>query len=169
MYIDINLTSSTPKELKQIHNSGTVSEFYINSFHFSIISLDELINNNHKSIDEHICSNKSFSVLGYFKFNGQPYAVIHIHNSSETQDSRLTSRLTVRELQVAALVALGWSNKQVAKQLHISEWTVSAHLRRIFIKLNVDSRAAMVYQCASVINRLHQLGLSPTSFIQSNN
>jgi DNA-binding CsgD family transcriptional regulator len=28
--------------------------------------------------------------------------------------------------------------------LHISSWTVSTHLRRIFTKLGVSSRAAMV-------------------------
>ncbi|MEH2070356.1 MAG: LuxR C-terminal-related transcriptional regulator [Nostoc sp.] len=47
--------------------------------------------------------------------------------------------------------------QKVANQLQISEWTVSAHLRRIFIKLKVDSRSAMVYRCASLINRLHEL------------
>jgi DNA-binding CsgD family transcriptional regulator len=55
--------------------------------------------------------------------------------------------LTPRELQVAALVAMGRANKQIASELGISEWTVSTHLRRIFSKLGVDSRAAMVAQC----------------------
>lgn len=55
--------------------------------------------------------------------------------------------LTERELQVAQLVATGFSNKEVAKQLNISEWTISTHLRRIYAKLNVCNRAAMVHQC----------------------
>ena len=76
---------------------------------------------------------------------------------AEAIDPSLINILTGRELQIAALVALGWSNKKVANQLQISEWTVSAHLRRIFIKLKVDSRSAMVYRCASLINRLHEL------------
>jgi hypothetical protein len=42
-------------------------------------------------------------------------------------------------------------NKQIAHQLHISEWTVATHLRRIFAKLGVDTRAAMVYRCAFLI------------------
>jgi DNA-binding NarL/FixJ family response regulator len=44
-------------------------------------------------------------------------------------------------------VATGLVNKQIAFQLRISEWTVSTHLRRIFAKLGVDTRAAMVSRC----------------------
>jgi DNA-binding CsgD family transcriptional regulator len=55
--------------------------------------------------------------------------------------------LTARELQIAALVAEGRVNKQIGAELKISEWTVSTHLRRIFAKLNVDTRAAMVSRC----------------------
>lgn len=46
-----------------------------------------------------------------------------------------TDILTKRELQIVMLVAEGQANKQVANQLHISEWTVATHLRRIFAKL----------------------------------
>jgi DNA-binding CsgD family transcriptional regulator len=62
----------------------------------------------------------------------------------------VASLLTARELQIAALVASGDSNKQISRQLNISEWTVCSHLRRIFIKLGVDSRAAMVFRCANL-------------------
>ncbi len=61
------------------------------------------------------------------------------------------SLLTARELQIAALVAEGLVNKQIAAELSISEWTVSTHLRRIFAKLGVDTRAAMVGRCASIL------------------
>jgi DNA-binding CsgD family transcriptional regulator len=59
--------------------------------------------------------------------------------------------LTPRELQIVALVADGRPNKAIAARLRISEWTVSTHLRRIFAKLAVDSRAAMVYCCADML------------------
>lgn len=55
--------------------------------------------------------------------------------------------LTSRELEIAKLVARGRLNKQIAADLAISEWTVSTHLRRIFAKLDVDTRAAMVTKC----------------------
>ena len=66
--------------------------------------------------------------------------------------------LSERELQIVELVAQGQSNKQIAKKLKISEWTVSTHLRRVFAKLKVDSRAAMVYHCASLVRyRIEQM------------
>ncbi len=42
------------------------------------------------------------------------------------------------------MVAKGYPNKMIARVLEISSWTVSTHLRRIFAKLGVCSRAAMV-------------------------
>ena len=52
--------------------------------------------------------------------------------------------LSPREQEIARLVAKGHPNKVIAAVLDISPWTVSTHLRRIFAKLNVGSRAAMV-------------------------
>jgi len=67
------------------------------------------------------------------------------------------AQLSPREQEIVRLVALGHSNKIIAGVLNISSWTVCTHLRRIFAKLGVGSRAAMVAQmpeihrtCASV-------------------
>jgi DNA-binding CsgD family transcriptional regulator len=53
------------------------------------------------------------------------------------------SLLSPREQEIARMVALGYPNKTIASVLEISSWTVASHLRRIFIKLQVSSRAAM--------------------------
>lgn len=53
-------------------------------------------------------------------------------------------RLSRRELEIARLVAEGHVNKEIAAMLEISTWTVNTYLRRIFAKLGVTSRAAMV-------------------------
>ena len=52
--------------------------------------------------------------------------------------------LSPRECEVTRLVASDLTNKEIADVLEISEWTVSTHLRRIFSKLDVHSKAAMV-------------------------
>src|ERR1700757_6946 len=49
-----------------------------------------------------------------------------------------------RESEIARMVAKGYPNKTIAAVLDISPWTVCTHLRRIFAKLHVSSRAAMV-------------------------
>jgi DNA-binding NarL/FixJ family response regulator len=55
------------------------------------------------------------------------------------------SGLTKREVEVLCLVALGWSDAQVAQQLVISPRTVNGHLRSIYTKINVKSRSAATY------------------------
>jgi DNA-binding CsgD family transcriptional regulator len=52
--------------------------------------------------------------------------------------------LSPRELEIVRMVAQGHQNKIIAGILNISTWTVCAHVRRIFAKLGVSSRAAMV-------------------------
>jgi DNA-binding CsgD family transcriptional regulator len=51
--------------------------------------------------------------------------------------------LTARERDLAALVVKGWSNKQVARELGITEGTMKAHLHNIFQKLGVPNRTAL--------------------------
>jgi DNA-binding NarL/FixJ family response regulator len=52
--------------------------------------------------------------------------------------------LTPREVEIACLVAKGYVNKTIAGLLDISCYTVDTYMRRIFAKLTVTSRAAMV-------------------------
>jgi DNA-binding CsgD family transcriptional regulator len=52
--------------------------------------------------------------------------------------------LSPREREIARMVAKGYPNKTIAAVLDISSWTVCTYRRRIFAKLNVCSRAAMV-------------------------
>jgi len=83
-----------------------------------------------------------------FAARGEDYVILERARRAATE---VLAVLTSRELQVAALVAQGCPNKQIADCLRISEWTVATYLRRIFDKLGVDSRAAMTYRCASLI------------------
>jgi DNA-binding CsgD family transcriptional regulator len=64
------------------------------------------------------------------------------------QSARDTPVLSPREREIVRMVALGHQNKVIAGALNISSWTVSTHLRRIFTKLGVNSRAAMVAKVA---------------------
>jgi DNA-binding NarL/FixJ family response regulator len=52
--------------------------------------------------------------------------------------------LTGRELEVLHLLAQGYSNKAMARQLVVSEHTVRAHLRNIMHKLNAENRVQAV-------------------------
>lgn len=133
----------------------------IDNSHFLVISVDEFTKNAATLIDNQMLAHIPFAVVGHFDFRGKSCLIVNDQSISEDSDPDITSLLTERELQIAALIALGRSNKQVAQQLGISEWTISAHLRRIYIKLDVDSRAAMVYRCSSLIHKVHQLRAMP--------
>jgi DNA-binding NarL/FixJ family response regulator len=57
-----------------------------------------------------------------------------------------TPRLTDREMEVLKLVAKGLNNRDIAKELFISENTVKNHIRNILEKLQLHSRMeAVVY------------------------
>ena len=55
---------------------------------------------------------------------------------------------TAREGEVLGLLARGLSNKQIARELHISEHTVKFHISALYAKLGVGNRAEAVSQGA---------------------
>ena len=59
--------------------------------------------------------------------------------------------LTLRELEIAELAAVGLSNKQIGRLLFLSHRTVGAHLYRAFPKLGITSRSAL----RDALNALH--------------
>lgn len=57
--------------------------------------------------------------------------------------------LTRRELQIALLVSEGGGDKDIARKLGISTYIVREHMRRIFNKLGVSKRSAVVARVLS--------------------
>ncbi len=55
-----------------------------------------------------------------------------------------SSLLTPREEQVVALVAEGMGNRQVARELNLSEHTIKKYLYRVFEKLGISTRVELV-------------------------
>jgi DNA-binding NarL/FixJ family response regulator len=56
------------------------------------------------------------------------------------QGCHTVSDLTYRQRQLMALVAEGMTNKEIANTLHLSQFTVKNHIRRVMIHLRADSR-----------------------------
>jgi len=63
--------------------------------------------------------------------------------SLRVMNSHGRKALTPREAQVVALVADGLSNREVARELNLSEHTVKKYLFRIFEKLEISSRVEL--------------------------
>jgi DNA-binding NarL/FixJ family response regulator len=71
-----------------------------------------------------------------------PPVVAIVHNRAKGSDSAFAA-LTSRERQVAALLAAGRSNAQIAAELVLSLATVKDHVHRILTKTALSSRAAV--------------------------
>jgi DNA-binding NarL/FixJ family response regulator len=56
------------------------------------------------------------------------------------REARIKFRWTHRQSQLVALVANGLTNKEIAVNLRVSEFTVKSHLRRIMKQVNAESR-----------------------------
>jgi len=69
---------------------------------------------------------------------------LHIRNSHYDQLPIISERvnLTLHQRRLMSLVANGLTNKQVAAQLHLSEYTVRNHMRRIMKRVNAPNRRA---------------------------
>jgi DNA-binding NarL/FixJ family response regulator len=84
--------------------------------------------------------------LAAAEYLGQPMVVFQVKRGP----SAVLSRLTAREGEVAALIAGGLANKQIAGRLGISTATVKDHVHRILAKTGLPSRAAIA---AAVMGR----------------
>lgn len=88
-------------------------------------------------------------------FRGQSYIQPNMTKELVKEFNRVTlherdrgdeTALTAREIEVLELIAEGMINKEIAKQLYISEKTVKNHVSNIFKKLNVSDRTqAAIY------------------------
>jgi DNA-binding CsgD family transcriptional regulator len=94
--------------------------------------------------------------LGFFRDSGPDFserdrallALLrpHLHQAYLDAERRRggASRLTHRQRELLRLVAAGYTNAQIARQLGLSEGTVRIHLQNIYARLQVPSRTAAV-------------------------
>jgi DNA-binding CsgD family transcriptional regulator len=92
------------------------------------------------SVEEDLAAGRGFSRVDWvildIEVDGARYLLLRVPEPQVP--------LSPREFEIARMVARGYPNKTIASVLDISTWTVASHLRRVFSKLGVSSRAAMV-------------------------
>ena len=82
--------------------------------------------------------------------------------------SRAWTLLTESEARVAAEVARGASNREIAERLYVSVKTVEATLTRIYRKLEVRSRTQLALRLTAPLTRLgRRLATRPSFVTQS--
>ena len=65
---------------------------------------------------------------------------------TKEDDTKRDSRISMREKDIVELVCKGFSNKQIADKLFISERTVKTHVSNILAKLNLHDRTQLLVQ-----------------------
>lgn len=58
-------------------------------------------------------------------------------------------RLTMRQQMLTALIAKGWTNKEIASHLNLSEYTIKNHVHRILKQVDARSRSHAVEKILS--------------------
>jgi len=85
---------------------------------------------------EAVCPPQLFSTL--FRF------VAHLFQEMPLKRSASRPDLTLRQQQLVTLVAKGLTNKEIASQLNLSEFTVRNHIHRILKQVDAASRSQAV-------------------------
>jgi DNA-binding NarL/FixJ family response regulator len=82
----------------------------------------------------------------YLSINTQQIVMDNLGTPVATSDSKEESKptLSAREIEVLNLVAKEYSNEQIAEKLFISERTVEAHRRNIFIKTKTKTIVGLI-------------------------
>lgn len=85
-------------------------------------------------------------ILEHYRLRGRDafLCVIHIDTHAPRAALPDVGVLSRREQEIAKMVARGLTTKEMATEAFISENTVKQHLKRIFMKLGVNSRAQLV-------------------------
>ena len=95
------------------------------------------------------------AAVGRITCSGTPYTLYEAEPQEpgaarQVEPAPLAEILTRRELQVALLISDGRCDKEIARHLGISGYTVREHIRRMFAKLKISRRSAIV---ASVLRQ----------------
>jgi two-component system nitrate/nitrite response regulator NarL len=75
--------------------------------------------------------------------------VLH-HLAMAKRPSQIVGVLTSREAEIAYLISRGLCNKEIARELNLSEGTVKMHLHHIYAKLRVGGRMQLALSIAGV-------------------
>lgn len=70
--------------------------------------------------------------------------VIGFFNQKRNAKKEIEAKLTAREIEILSFLEQGLSNKSIAEHIFLSVDTVKFHIKNIYLKLQVNSRAELI-------------------------
>lgn len=145
--------------VKKIRQSLLVSGIYSSVLLLFVYFLDS------KSISEIGLASKSGEIIQIIFIKIRPflysislYLILFVNEKEEEEDESdpiidntiewgiLISKLSKREKEIAQLISIDLSNKEIGERLFISPLTVKKHVYNIFSKLNISQRSELKYR-----------------------
>jgi DNA-binding CsgD family transcriptional regulator len=71
------------------------------------------------------------------------YPMVKVGTDGEEGTDHGWASLTDAELRVVACLARGMTNRTIAEELHLSRHTIDAHLKHVYLKLDIHSRVEL--------------------------
>ena len=65
--------------------------------------------------------------------------------AAASADANLQAKLSGRELEILNFIANGFTSREISEKIHISRFTVDVHIKKIYQKLEVNSRTKAVH------------------------
>jgi DNA-binding CsgD family transcriptional regulator len=142
--------------LVQMELPAEAAEIGVDEVIRTLTELIEIVSRGRGTVEP--SGNSAEEVLVDIELEGSRYLLVRMRRPVHNR-----IQLSPREQEIVRMVAKGHPNKVIADVLNISSWTVCTHLRRIFAKLGVGSRAAMVAQLLElgVLAPDHRVPLAP--------
>ena len=76
--------------------------------------------------------------------------LLALHVAPSTDADGTQPQLSARELQIVAWMRCGMTNKEIARELGISDTTVKTHAHNIFHKMNISGRVRLLQKLQNV-------------------
>lgn len=98
-----------------------------------------------------------FAIKGKKYYDFDMLDEIIVDNDNDTLNKSSYENLTERESEVLYMVGLGYTNKEIAKELYISEHTVKKHITNILCKLDMKNRKDLIIYTKFYLNEGHEI------------
>lgn len=91
-------------------------------------------------------------ILSNEKYYGPELLHMVMENAQKQVIMNDLDTLSYREIEVVKKVKQGYSNKEIANELYVTEHTIKKHITSILSKLNVKNRKELIYNVVNISN-----------------